>query len=326
MIYRRNTIRRWRVTVSCTILTTIGIFIFSPIQGSPRSEEPAQLSDILKNCAEYCDRLAGAALHFICLEKINEKVSGEKSEISPSFSRDGRVPPKTEVETRVLKPSTHTSTPRTFTRRPRPSRTVKNTYVYDYQLIREGKKIEERRILLEENGKKMKEENAELKSKRFFSKRSVFGPVGLLSKERQKLYNYRMVKEEKVGKRKTFVLEVTPRNDLTENSNFGKVWVDKEDFSVLKIEVAQESLLGVKGKEDKKINHAIKDMHEYGILKNGIRFPSRTTFEESYDIKKVRRIETNYPLAPTKLGLLWAKTVIEYTDYKFFTVDTEVKF
>jgi hypothetical protein len=314
------------VLVSFLVLISIGILMIKPVSGSIKTEEQPLLDEILKNCAKYCEGLAGAALHFICLEKINEKVSGEKSEISPVFSGDGRVPPKTEVGNRVLKPSTHKTTTRTFTKRPRPSRTLKNTYVYDYQLIREGKKIEERRILLEENGKKMKEENAELKSKRFFSKRSVFGPVGLLSRERQKLYNYRIIKEEKIGKRKAFVLEVTPKKDLAEDSNFGKVWVDKEDFSVLKIEVAQESLLGAEGKEDKKINHVVKDVHEYGIVKNGIRFPSRTIFEESYDIKKVRRVEPNYPLAPTKLGLRWAKTVIEYTDYKFFTVDTEVKF
>ncbi len=326
MIRKRCNAGTRRTLVFCLVLISFGLFLNSPVPGSVRAEEPAALDVLLKNCAEYCERLSSAALHFICIEKIDEKVSGEKGEISPNFSGDGTIPPRAETGDRVLKPSTHRVTTRTFTRRPRPGKIEKNTYVYDYQLIREGKKIEEKRILLEENGKKKNEENAQLRTKRFFSKRSVFGPVGLLSRERQKLYNYKIIKEEKIGKRKTVVLEVTPRKLSNENPNFGKVWVDKEDFSVLKIEVAQGSLAGMQGTADKKISHVIKDIHEYGIVKNGIRFPSRTIFEESYDIKKVRRSEPNYPLTPTKMGLRWAKTVIEYKDYKFFTVDVDVKY
>jgi hypothetical protein len=326
MIHKKSIVKTPKTLALFIALVFFGSFLNSPIQGSIRREEPSSLDDILKNCAEYCERLSNAALHFICIERIDEKFSGEKGEISPGFSGDGTIPPRAETGDRVLKPSTYRVTTRTFTRRPRPGKIEKNTFVYDYQLIRVGKKIEEKRILLEENGKKKDEENAELKTRRFFSKRSVFGPVGLLSKERQQQYNYKIIKEEKVGKRKTVVLEVTPKEISNENKNFGKVWIDKEDFSVLKIEVAQGSLVGIEGSKDKKISHVIKDVHEYNIVKNGIRFPSRTTFEESYNINKVRRSEPNYPLPPTKMGLRWAKTVIEYKDYKFFTVDVDVKY
>ena len=48
-------------------------------------------------------------------------------------------------------------------------------------MIKKGKDIKESRILIEENGEERYEKNAPLKTKRFYSLKSVFGPVGFLS-------------------------------------------------------------------------------------------------------------------------------------------------
>jgi hypothetical protein len=57
----------------------------------------------------------------------------------------------------------------------------------------------------------------------------------------------------------------------------------------------------------------ITSFSEYGFEKNGLRFPSRDQTEEAYlkkDGKKYIR----------------AETAIIYKDYKFFTVETDIKY
>jgi hypothetical protein len=316
-----------KIIIVSLFLISLGLCWSHPVPFAAQDRENSStLNEILEKCGEYCEKLAKAALYFVCIESIDERTLGEKGAISPNPIGEGTTSSEVASGDRIAKPSTHKIKTRTFTRSPRPSRMEKNIYVYDYQLIRKGKLIEEKRTLLEENGKKKNDVDARLKSKRFFSERSVFGPVGLLSRRRQDQYNYKVLKEEKFSRRLAVVLEATPKKTSRENPNFGKIWVDKEDFSILKIEVAQESLAGIKGVKDKRISHVVKDVHEYGVIKNGIRFPSRTIFEESYKINKVRDTYPDYSFKPTKMGLRWGKTVITYKDYKFFTVDVDVKF
>jgi len=152
-----------------------------------------ELEKILKKSSDYCERLASSALFFVCIEKIEEEIF--------TLSTYGR-------RLRTL--------------------TEKNVYIYDYQLIKKGEKIEEKRILLEENGKKRNEENATLKTERFQSKKSVFGPVGLLIKDWQKKYNYQIVKEESVDRKEAIVIEVTPKGILIEDSVMGKFGLIKK--------------------------------------------------------------------------------------------------
>ncbi|MDH4198385.1 MAG: hypothetical protein OEW05_13315, partial [Candidatus Aminicenantes bacterium] len=76
---------------------------------------------ILEKTAEYCSRLANASLHFVCQEEIKEHLY-----YSPSA---GTI----YTGARFYK---------------------ENKYLYDYQLIRKDGDIQEKRILLEQNGKK----------------------------------------------------------------------------------------------------------------------------------------------------------------------------
>jgi len=277
------------------------LFFVIAAEGNPCSEkfedsnlEEEKLNTILKNCADYCTRLKNSALFFVCREKINEEL----------FQR-----------TRVyIKSKNSSSRPPAYYRL---SGKTKNEYIYDYQLIKKGSKIEESRILLEENGVEKNEKNAPMKTKRFYSYKSVFGPVGLLSREFQDLFYYKFVKEAKLKGLNVYIIEAIPKKNIEEQPNYGKIWVDKKDFSVVKIEMRQESLQGFEAfagtRDDGEVKPDFKTVHFYEIEKNSIRFPSRTEFEESYKGKRTPKFKRS-------------KVLIKYDKYRFFTVETTVKY
>jgi hypothetical protein len=260
-----------------------------PYSQEKRSKD---LEEILDKCAVYCERLANASLFFVCNERIEEEIN----EINlVGYSR--RIDAK-KVEG--------------------------NTYVYDYQLMKKGNRIEEKRILLEENGKKKNEKNAQLKTRMFYSKRSVFGPVGLLARKNHDKYNYKIIDEESVHGRKTAVIEATPKSEMRDMPNYGKIWVDKQDYSILKVEVAEESLVGLEqAKETSKLKSTpmISVTHYYDeVYKTDenqiIRFPSKTVFlYEKHLYKRGYREQ-----------VIVAKTQFIYDNYKFFTVEVDVKY
>lgn len=260
-----------------------------PYSQEKRSKD---LEEILDKCAVYCERLANASLYFVCNERIEEEIN----EINlVGYSR--RIDAK-KVEG--------------------------NTYVYDYQLMKKGNRIEEKRILLEENGKKKNEKNAQLKTRMFYSKRSVFGPVGLLARKNHDKYNYKIIDEKSVHGRKAAVIEATPKSEMRDMPNYGKIWVDKQDYSILKVEVAEESLVGLEqAKETSKLKSTpmISVTHYYDeVYKTDenqvIRFPSKTVFlYEKHLYKRGYREQ-----------VIVAKTQFIYDNYKFFTVDVDVKY
>ncbi|MFC2161610.1 hypothetical protein ACFLRX_08170 [Acidobacteriota bacterium] len=196
---------------------------------------------------------------------------------------------------------------------------VKNTHVYDYQLIRKINKILEQRILIEENGRKKNELNAQLKTKRFQHKFIVFGPIGLLGEKQQEVHEYKIVKEVMYKKEKAVIIEAKPRFPEVSDTLYGKIWIRKIDFAILKIEWNQESLENFEEIEiiaDKlEAKPKITFISEYGFEKNKIRFPNKYSIEECY----IPRFEVDKKL-------IWSQTTVNYDNYKFFTVETGVKY
>lgn len=269
------------------VIPSISIFGQS---AESNSTEQAELEKILEKCAEYCHRLANAALDFVCIEKIKEEI--------------------------FFRPQTHVSHVGTFySTAGRASR--KNVYVYDYQLIRKKLQVKESRILIEENGKKKNEKDTELKTHLFGHQHIIFGPVGLLSEFWQQYYDYRIVKREKFKGDRVIVIEAIPIPHFKTDNLYGKVWIREGDFSIMKIEWEPESLKNYEVIEEiaKKLNAEpeIKLFSEYAFEKNGIRFPSRYLITEGYNQKRGIRFDRS-------------KTTVTYKDYKFFTVKTEVKY
>jgi hypothetical protein len=255
------------------------------------------LTTILNKCAEYCRKLADSALYFICQEKINEEIY--------EFRSGGTV-----VVTGGEGDTITYGTASSFKRRAN-----RNVYIYDYQLIKKGERIEETRTLLEENGKKKDLKNAPLKTKRFFSRKAVFGPVGFFGREWHEVYDYELLKQDRVKGREAYVIKAKPKVPIEGKPNYGTLWVGKTDFSVLKMEVEDQSLAGFeKALEDAKsrgLKPILTTVHEYEILKNGLRFPSRTVFNEKYSGSR-------------SSGFTQSKTEISYKNYRFFTVETQV--
>jgi len=242
-----------------------------------------------------------SALHFICIEEIKERIDYSRDNLPQNYERKkfqplaGAIQGKQQWITSIKN----------------------NKFIYDYQLIRKGGQIEKRRILLEENGKRMHEENAPLKTELFEHKYVIAGPIGLLSNFWQQRHDFRIIKEEKFSGEDTVVIEAVPKMPDEVQHLAGRVWVRKDDFSILKIEWDQKHIKNFEKIEAlaKKLNSRphISQVSEYGFEKKGIRFPSRYNVRESYVDRR-------------GMPFLRSETTVIYKDYKFFTVETNVKY
>ena len=269
-----------------------------PFEGPPETEPkepPAQiglsgeLEPILASAADYCRKLSAAALDFTCEERIAEEVY----EYVNTYERNSDFFAMTALK-RLTK---------------------KNNLLYDFQMVQTAEGIRENRTLLEDNGKKTRQPNAPLLTKRFYSYRSLFGPVALFSLERQPLYDYRIVGQDKVRGEKAWVVEAKPRSGSPADVFRGKAWMAQGTGRIVKIEVDSESLVGFE-KLQKAYDLSwqqplLTTTHFYEFEKNGILFPSRTVFKESFVVKgSQKRVQQS-------------KTEILFGNYRFFTVETE---
>ena len=313
-----------RMRILGTALAILAVFALSGWSGPEFNQEeaPPRLERILAESADYCDRLSEVVLDFVCRESIKEEASQNQPEMGRVDMRvlsSGRSSQMFDMRHREQIPTR-------FREGPHRASKEKNFYVYDYQLIKKGDVIDESRTLLRENGKRKNEKNAPLKTKHFYSKRAIFGPLGLLSRKQQQKYDYQIVDSGKVLGRKAIVIEAVPKEPDPANPNFGKIWLDKKDFSVLRIDVAQDSLAGMSDNKTWDIRRDVSVSHLYDFEKNGIRFPSKTVFEEDYRAARVESHPQRPTHTKTKSSLKWAKVEIDYSRYKFFTVDWDVKY
>ena len=256
---------------SIFLIAFLGIFGVSETWADQSQDD---LPRILKESARYCNRLANAALHVVCKEKIKENIW---------------LPGIGEF-----------------------------TYTYDYQIIQKEGDVIEKRILLEENGKQKHDENAQLKTRLFWYKNVIFGPLGILSHAAQKMHNYKIKKETEIDGEKVIILEATPK-DMDESAGlFGEAWIRRSDCCILKIEWNPTSLGNFEHiqalAKQLKSKPRVTLVSEYGYEKNGIRFPSKYEVTESY-------MQSN-----TLDWRLASRTITTYDDYKFFTVETDVKY
>jgi hypothetical protein len=258
-----------------SIFVLISLTPFLPGRQS-RENEPAdssRLAAVLKKSAEYCRRLDRASLDFICLEEVTEM-------------------------TRYLTPHT-------------------DLFLYDYQFIRKNRETKEMRNLVSANGKKIDVRESPLYTAAFQYKNVLFGPVGLLSSAWQAYHDFKLAGEESFSKEKVVLVEATPNSFLVTPHPYGKIWIKEEDGSVLKIVWDQRSLGNFQGAEEWAKYHEVElqitALTEFGLEKNGLRFPSRSFSEYAYVDKNKRKFVN-------------AEISIVYKNYKFFTVETEVKY
>ena len=265
----------------------LALTVLSAAWPARQTRPPADLAGLLDQAAKYCDRLSRSVLDFVCRERVEEwfrpEVSGRTA--SGLFAVGG-----------VRK---------------------RHVYVYDFQLVRDrAGLIRESRMLLQEDKKKLHVPDAPLKTSRFFHARVVMGPLGLLSRERQADHDYRILREERVGQERAFVVEAVPRPGVLSDHLVGTVWLTAGDAGVLKIEwdpSSMDNYAGVQESADRlRMTPRVVLTSEYAFEKNGIRFPSRYTVKEIY-VRGPRSFQRS-------------QVDVTYDEYKFFTVETQVVF
>jgi hypothetical protein len=243
------------------------------VAGAGEPVDRSRLEAILKKSEAYCRRLEKAALDFVCLEEVTE--------LSVHF------------------------TPQT------------NVYLYDYQFVRTGREKKENRRLVSVNGKKRDVKDAPLGTVMFRYENVLFGPIGLLDEDSQRLFDYALVGEATVGPERAAIIEAGPKPGARGTRPYGRIWIKEEDGSVLRIDWDPASLGNYRAIEEWTKAHdatpRITAYSEYGLEKNGLRFPSRN-FSETATV--------------TKGGLetVSGRMSTVYKDYKFFIVETEVKY
>jgi hypothetical protein len=145
----------------------------------------------------------------------------------------------------------------------------------------------------------------------------MMGPVGLFGARFQPGYEYTIVGEEKKKRRKVVIVEAEPKlDDPTSTNLYGKAWLFADTGDILKIEwnenrIGHFEIFEERGKQFERIPR-IRVRSEFEIEKNGLRFPSRLFMEEAYSTKHGR-------------AFVRSKTTVEYKDFKFFTVEVEIK-
>jgi TonB family protein len=262
------------------------------------------LGEILAGAADYCQKLAGASLDFICEEAIKE--------VHYNFETD----PKWAGLAVASKETGEVSKVSWFPQWD-PGRTQKSDYVCDYLFIRKGEKLEERRIILKDNGRIMEDRSRLLEEKRFTALNPILAAVQLLGRDQQSSYDFRLIDTDRLNGRRAFVLEIIPKAGNTWGIEYAKLWVDQAGFQVLKGEIQGIPLEGyddvLKDAVQFRVRPYLLTTHNYDFEKNGVRFPSRSTIRVEYprrgDFYKDRTLKM--------------KIDMTYNKYKFFTVETE---
>jgi len=254
-----------------------------------REQHQSDLKSLLERAAEYCDKLSRSVLDFVCRERIEEWFYPEASPTS-SWRRQ-----------RVI-----------FV-----GRREMRGHTYDFQIVRDrAGSIRENRTLLKENRKDVQVPDAPLKTSFFWHAYVVMGPLGLLSRDRQADHDYRIAREEKVGGEPASVIEAVPKTGARSDHLVGTIWLRTRDAGILKIEWNPSSIDNYAGVEEtgKRLGMTPRVVmtSEYAFEKNGVRFPSRYSVKEVY-IRGGRHFQRS-------------QTNVIYDRYKFFTVETQVKF
>ncbi len=262
------------------------------------------LGKILEESAAYCRKLIGASLDFICEERIKE--------VHYNFATEPKwagIAVASKETGRIVKESWFPQWD--------PMRTVKSDYLCDYLFVMKGDRLEERRIILKENGRRMPDRSRLLEEKRFTALNPILAAVELLDRDRQPLYDFRLIDAKSIKGKKGFVIEAIPKAGNTMGIEYAKIWIDQASYQVVRSEIQGVPLEGYDDVLVDAVQFRVRPFllttHTYDFEKNGVRFPSRTTIRVEYprrgDFYKDRTLKL--------------KIDMTYDKYQFFTVETE---
>ena len=288
--------KKQKILSSILILSFFMTQIYGQTDNSKISDQE-KLEIILKKCAEYCERVKNIALFYVCQEEIKDKTN---------FYRIANT----------LRTSPYGNTEIVPGRSLKLNSTRISSYLYDYQLINKEKELLEQRTLLKKNNRKKIIENAELET-RFNAKYLVYGSVGYLSQYWQNYFSYEIIGQESLGEIQATIIKATPKPNNKENRNFAKLWINEKDSSILQIEWESESIYNFDEKNIASMAGEFRTVMmlkvTYGLEKNGVRFPSRQLIQEFLVSESGERYLRN-------------EIITSFIDYKFFIVESEIKY
>ena len=187
----------------------------------------------------------------------------------------------------------------------------KNTWRYDFQIVGKKSRVNEKRKLLEENGKKASRKSY-IQESIFQSHLKFFAPIDLLGAKNQGWYHYAVLKEEDIAGQPCLLVRIearekNPANPLLE----GTAAISTRDGSVLRIEIAQNSIWGLPERLQTAQNQGfddviVHDIHWFEKEVNGLRFPSHSEMREIY--VKYQMQSLHYTVS------------YSYSNYSFFDV------
>lgn len=260
------------------------------------------LDFLIKRASEYCRKLEGVIFHFVCLEEIKEIVDPTLDVLDPIDTiEDWRmIPPGYPRSAQIM-----------------PLQRQRHSHVYDYQCIREGQTIRETRTLIEENGKKKNVPNAALQTSVVVYGHALLSPANLFGEGVCGARDYRIGNKTFVKGRPVVIIEAKPKEGSElKGAFYGSAWIDETTGEILKISWDQRAIgnRDIFEKRGRRYGRhpRLSVLTEFAVEKNGIRFPSRISFEEAYVNDQGR-------------AMVRSTTTITYRDFRFFTVQVEIK-
>lgn len=230
-------------------------FLALSILGTPASKQPA-IQTLLDRTDAYCRGLTEASFHFACLERVRHK-----------GREDGN-----------------------------------HTFVYDYRLIKESNIIREKRMLTKMDGKAVTELKESLNrrfSADYYSFAAALAPIYFLGREYAPHFRYSLTGKRRLLGRSAWEITVFRRPDspvptplrtqregnrvslVPDEKEFRVVtaWLDHKDFSVLGFQAYPAGIAGynelVTAAFRKGLSVEVKDIHLFGLLREGIRYPTK---------------------------------------------------
>ncbi len=195
------------------------------------------------------------------------------------------------------------------------TRVERNRVVSDYQWARQDGVPRERRIVLKRNGRKVNADDPRVGVEpRFSALRPIFAADRILAPERRRLFSFRRAGTERAAGIRTEVVEVRPRAGLADQVEAAKIWIEPEGGQVVRLEIRGVPLEGWEDVWTDAVRFreapAGRAVHRYDMVRKGIRYPSRSTFE------------VEYPLPDPPGPLRKVSMEMAYRKYRFFSVET----
>ena len=216
------------------------------------------LKELLNNCSDYCEKLINSSFSFQCLEEIRERVyhshRGKGSIIDLSEDQQSRG---SEL----------------------------NKYVYDYQISYKDEEREERRTLKSINENERNQENAQLDTKYFKFDSFIFEPTQFLLLENHNFFEYQILGEQKLNNKEVVVIHVKSNSLLDSEEIAGKLWIERDEFSVMRMEFEVKSFNVLEGVTKSGDSYQVDSRRyitvEYFSMIEDIRFPSLCYVKEA---------------------------------------------